>query len=758
MKNMLKFFMGLDGVISSTAFEIYDGLRRWWIAYSNWLLRFRITGIKRIIVDLLDDVATFGTVFALGIIAIALPTLKETDDIWNSGRRYAVTFTDSNGEIIGRRGVLQDDAIPLEEIPPHLVKAVLATEDIRFFQHFGVDVLGTARAMVANAKAQDVVQGGSTLTQQLAKNLFLSPERSLRRKVHEAFLALWIEARLSKAEILKMYLDRTYLGGGTYGMEAASQYYFGKSVRDVNLPEAAILAGLFKAPSSYAPHVNPEAAKNRSNVVLGRMLDVGYITQGELLEASRNTPQIIRHETTSNPDYFLDWAYKETLQLIDEYKLTDDYVVEVKTTIDLAMQKAAKEEITTTLTNEGPRYNATQAALVSMTPSGAVKAIIGGRDYEESQFNRATDALRQPGSSFKPFVYLAALLSGMKPETAIVDGPITIGNWSPKNYSNRYAGRTNLITALAKSYNTVPVRIMTQVGRKKIIDSAHLVGVQSEIMNVPAMVLGPSEITVLDITRGYATFANNGVISQPHTVLEMRRASGELIYSRERNAPKPKQVIPREVAADMNRMLGQVVTAGTARRADLGYTPVAGKTGTTQSYRDAWFVGFSGKLVTGVWYGNDDYSPTNNATGGSIPASTWKAFMLRADTAKAPVSLLGLPATAQHQAFLDANRNTLENVGGPEVQIAAIDPEAETTTDGSNVNPKDDAVVNVLRDMFTLFKKQETRVRVINTKRKTSNSGNNNVRIISSGGNGRKNNSAHRQQNAQRLRQLLQSR
>jgi penicillin-binding protein 1A len=489
-KPVIKFFRAVDSLVSSAVFETTDWLRRSWLAYSAFLLRFRITGLKRVVVDLADDMATFGMVIAVGIIALALPTLKETDDIWNAGRQYAVTFTDESGEIIGKRGVLQDDNIPLEDIPPHLVKAVLATEDIRFFQHFGVDVVGTMRAMVANAQAQGVVQGGSTLTQQLAKNLFLSPERSLRRKVHEAFLALWIEARLTKAEILKMYLDRTYLGGGTYGMEAAAQFYFGKSVRDVNLSEAAILAGLFKAPSSFAPHVNPQAAEQRARVVLGRMLDVGYITQGEFLDASRKPAQVVKNENYSSPDYFLDWAYKETLDIIERQGLSDDYVVEVKTTVDIEMQRAAREEINKTLAADGERYNASQAALVSMTPDGAIKAIIGGKDYEDSQFNRATDALRQPGSSFKPFVYLAALLEGYEPETRIVDGPISIGGWSPRNYSNRYAGRTNLMTALAKSYNTVPVRLMTQFGRKKIIDAARLAGVESRLQSIPSMPLG----------------------------------------------------------------------------------------------------------------------------------------------------------------------------------------------------------------------------------------------------------------------------
>ncbi len=755
LRKLFQFFMKLDELFSHYAFELYDGLRRGWIAYSCFLMRFRVTGIKRIVVDLLDDAATFGTVFALGVITVALPTLNETDDIWNSGRQYAVTFTDINGEIIGRRGVLQDDAIPLEEIPPHLIKAVLATEDIRFFQHFGVDVLGTLRAMIANARARDVVQGGSTLTQQLAKNLFLSPERSLRRKVHEAFLALWIEARLSKAEILKLYLDRTYLGGGTYGMEAAAQFYFGKSVRDVNLAEAAILAGLFKAPSTYAPHVNREAAIARASVVLGRMLSVGYITQGQLLAATQNPAKTIDNDIFASPNYFLDWAYKEMLAVMEEQNLTDDYVLEVKTTIDMAMQKAAKLETANMLATEGPRYNASQVALVSMTPSGAVKAIIGGNNYEESQFNRATDALRQPGSAFKPFVFLAALLDGMTPETSIIDGPISVGRWTPRNYSHRYAGRTNLITALAKSYNTVPVRIMVKIGRKKIIEAAKRVGVQAELQSVPSMVLGANGMTVLDITRGYATFANGGKLSNPHTVLEIRRASGEIIYNRRRHAPPSRQVIPETVAADLNRMMGQVIKTGTARRADLGYTPAAGKTGTTQSYRDAWFVGFTGKYVTGIWYGNDDYSPTNRATGGSIPARTWKAYMLRADRAKRPMPLLGLPVEESHFTFLENNRNTLDNIGGPELEVAAVQADEELQSEGSGDGSGEDAVVNVLRDMFTLFKNKDNKVRIVKTKRKKKARSTASTRRAEKK---RQRRTTVRKRNSKRLRDLLQSR
>ena len=380
-------------------FETWDCLKRGGSAYSSFLYRFRISGLKRIVVDLLDDGATFGMVVAFGLLAYALPPFSGTGDVWNRGREYAVTFTDANGEIIGRRGIRQDDAIPLEDIPPHMIKAVLATEDARFFEHFGVDVIGTLRAIAQNARANDVVQGGSSLTQQVAKNLFLSPERTIRRKVHEAFLSLWIEARLSKDEILKLYLDRSYLGGGNYGVEAAAQYYFGKSIRDVTLPEAAMLAGLFKAPSKYAPHANLEAARARANTVLYRMLDAGFITQGELLQARREPATVIPQEHHRQPRLVPRLGLSATRSPSStSSNITGDFVIEVKTTIDLQAAAAAQQIVNEMLDSRGREVSRRpRRAAVTMTPDGAVKAIVGGRDYEESQFNRATDALRQSG-------------------------------------------------------------------------------------------------------------------------------------------------------------------------------------------------------------------------------------------------------------------------------------------------------------------------------------------------------------------------
>lgn len=745
--------MTLDSFVSTGLFETYDGIRRGWAWYASWLERFRIRGLFRVFIDLVDDLATFGTVIALAILVFALPPFSGEGDIWNQRREFAVTFTDINGEIIGRRGIRQDDAIPLEDIPQSVIKAALATEDSRFYQHFGVDVQGTLRAMLANVRAQGVVQGGSTITQQLAKNLFLSPERSLQRKVHEAFLSLWIEARLTKNEILKLYLDRAYMGGGNYGVEAAAQFYFGKSIRDVTLPEAAMLAGLFKAPSKFAPHVNLEAAKARSNVVLYRMLDVGYISQGEMFEARRNPPKVIDQADYYSPDYFLDWAYREALKVVEGQGFDGDFVLEVKTTVDIALQKTAQKTVDDMLAQNAVRYAAKQAALVSMQPDGALKAIVGGRDYEKSQFNRATDALRQPGSSFKPFVYLAALRNGYTPQTVVYDKPVSIGSWQPKNYNRRYRGRTTLTNALARSYNTVPIHLMLAIGRKAIIETTKLAGMKSEIKPVPSLPLGTNEVTVMDITTGYATFANGGKQTKPYTVLEIRRPNGDLLYSREKNAPKPKQVFAEEQIADLNFMLNKVVETGTGRRSLLGFTPQAGKTGTTQSYRDAWFVGFTANFVTGVWFGNDNYSEMNRVTGGSLPAMTWKNFMLSAEKNKIAKGLPGVPLNGKYTKFASRSDGKLAIPSIPKPDAVFRRSGNGRGTDdilpGQNKkNGRDRPIVSVLQGMFGLFgnnrpraKSQRKRTRIFTRQKKTASKRQRAVR-----------------RNARRLRDLLESR
>ncbi len=747
--------MTLDSFVSTAVFETFDGIRRGWAWYASWLERFRIRGLVRIVVDLIDDLATFGTIIALAILVFALPPFSGEGDIWNQRREYAVTFTDINGEIIGRRGIRQDDAIPLEEIPQSVIKAALATEDSRFYHHFGVDIQGTLRAMVANARAQGVVQGGSTITQQLAKNLFLSPERSMQRKVHEAFLSLWIEARLTKNEILKLYLDRAYMGGGNYGVEAAAQFYFGKSIRDVTLPESAMLAGLFKAPSKFAPHVNPQAAKARANVVLYRMLDVGYISQGEMFEARRNPPKVINQADYYSPDYFLDWAYREALEVVEAHGFEGDFVLEIKTTVDINLQKHAQKTVDDMLEQNSVRYHAGQAALVSMHPDGALKAIVGGRDYEKSQFNRATDAMRQPGSAFKPFVYLAALRNGYSPKTVVYDKPVRIGSWQPRNYSHKYRGRTTLTNALTYSYNTVPVHLMLDIGRKTIIETTKLAGLKSEIKSVPSLPLGTNEVTVMDLTTGYATFANGGKQAKPYTVLEIRRPNGDLLYSRGKNAPEPKQVFAEERIADLNFMLNRVVEAGTGKRSLLGFTPQGGKTGTTQSYRDAWFVGFTAHYVTGVWFGNDNYSEMNRVTGGSLPAMTWKNFMLEAHKDTVAKGLTGVPLNGTYTKF--ASRSDGKFVIP---QIPKPDAEFRTSRQGlgtddvvifqpqSRKRRRNGPVVSILQDMFSLFGTNKPRIKRSSRSRSLFSPGKRRV--------SKRQRRARR--NAKRLRDLLETR
>jgi penicillin-binding protein 1A len=697
--SVIGFLWRLDAIVSTAVFETWDWIKRASSAYSAFVYRFRLRGIRRVFVDLLDDAVTFGVIFCFGLLAFALPPFSGTGDVWNRGRDYAVTFTDANGEIIGRRGIRQDDAIPLGEIPPNLIKAALATEDARFFQHFGVDVVGTLRAIVENARANDVVQGGSSITQQVAKNLFLSPERTIRRKVHEAFLSLWIEARLSKEEILKLYLDRSYLGGGNYGVEAASQFYFGKSVRDINLSESAMLAGLFKAPSKYAPHQNAEAARARTNTVLYRMLDSGFITQGELIQARREPAQVVPQNTADSPDWFLDWAYRDTLEVIEREKITGAYVLEVKTTIDIPLQSASQRLINEALIANGVNYDVSQAASVTMAPDGAVRAIVGGASYEQSQFNRATDALRQSGSSFKPFVYLAALLAGYTPDQIVVDGPVSVSDWSPKNYSGKYAGRTTLSNALAHSYNSIPVKLMIDIGRKSIIETAHRVGIKGELENWAPMVLGTSALSLMDLTTGYATFANSGKLSQPYAVLEIRKANGDILYSREEKAEMPRQVVPEEKIAELNSMLSAVVKTGTGRRADLGFAPQGGKTGTNQSYRDAWYIGFTANNVTGVWFGNDDFTPMNEVTGGLLPAPVWKEIMLVAERNFEPRGLAGIPFDETYALAAAKMREEMAAAMPP----AATDQQEIDDAAGMPVVAQSGDVSQVLKGMFNLF-------------------------------------------------------
>lgn len=633
--------LAIDSKLDSSVYGGWATLRRSWRAYSSFFTRFHLTGFRKLFNTMLSEGFNLGVAGMLVMLGLALPSFKiiQKGD-WLATGQYSVTMLDRYGNEIGHRGILHDDAVPIDELPDHLIKAVLATEDRRFFEHFGIDIIGTLRAIVTNIRADGVVQGGSSLSQQLAKILFLSSERTLDRKIKEAFLALWLENHYDKKEIMKLYLDRAYMGGGAHGVEAAAQLYFGKSARDVNLAEAAMMAGLFKAPTRYSPHANLPNARARANDVLDNMVEAGFMTEGQVHGARLNPAQPVDREGEFNvPEYFLDWAFDETQRLI---KGKGEFTLTVQTTIDMELQQTAEQAVSNILLpNRRPR-RVQEAALVSMTTDGAVRAMVGGQDYGESQFNRAVHAKRQPGSTFKPYVYLTALENGFTPSSRVVDFPVVCNRWSPKNYDRRYRGGMPLELALAKSINTIPVWLAKKVGHKKIVANTRKLGLKGVRPNC-TMPIGTAELSLLEHTGGYAGFASGGKRVRPFAVVEIRNSKGKTIYSRDRDEEKPEQIFDPQHIEMLNYMLGKVVSSGTGRRAILDFTYSAGKTGTGQNYKDAFFLGFTGQFVTGVWYGNDDSTPTNRITGGSLPAQTWHDYMIKAHRSMNIPQIPGMP-------------------------------------------------------------------------------------------------------------------
>jgi penicillin-binding protein 1A len=663
--NLKNFWLRLDAWVDSSVFRSAAGARESYERFSTFMDRFHVAGWRRWLNELVSEAATLGTAALVLMLALAVPAFRDTaDDDWLKKSELAVTFLDRYGNEVGTRGIRHNDSVPLDEFPDNLIKAVLATEDRRFYDHFGIDVAGIARAFVTNARAGGVVQGGSSLTQQLAKNLFLSNERTLDRKIKEAFLALWLEARLTKNEILKLYLDRAYMGGGAFGVDAAAQYYFNKSARDVDLAEAAMLAGLFKAPTKFSPNVNLPAARARANVVLDNLVDTGFMTEGQVFGARRHPATPVDRRDDRAPNYYLDWAFDQVKQLVDTFpKSMTERVFVVRTALDTNLQKAADAAVENSLRQYGQEYHAHQAAAVLMDTDGAVRAMVGGRDYGASQFNRATDAMRQPGSSFKPYVYATALEHGFKPSSIVVDAPICLGNWCPHNYGNSYGGSMTLITALTHSINTVAVRLSVSIGngnaklgRSKIIKTAHDMGITTPLPDTPSLPIGADAVTLLEHVGAYATFPNLGKAVKPHAVLEVRTGDGKLVWRYDRDGPKPRQVLPPQVAGDMIKMMNSVVENGTGRRARLDGIAAAGKTGTTNAYRDAWFMGYTGNFVCGVWFGNDDYTSTNRMTGGALPAMTWHGIMEYAHQGIEVKQLPGVavPPERQQPAVADA--------------------------------------------------------------------------------------------------------
>jgi penicillin-binding protein 1A len=694
-------WMALDSKLNSTLGESWSRIKDHWNAGSSYFARFQLVGWRRLLNEFASESLTMMFGGFVVLYGLALPAFQEFDESKFQTGKYAVTFLDVNGNEIGKRGILHNDAVPLDQIPDVLIKATLATEDRRFFEHYGIDVFGTLRALLTNVQANEVVQGGSTLTQQLAKNLFLSSERSLQRKIKELFLAFLLESRYSKRQILKLYFDHAYMGGGTFGVEAASQYYFGKSVRDINMAEAAMLAGLFKAPTKYSPLVDLAASRARTNQVLDNLVEAGYYTAGQVHAARMNPAKIVESRPSSSPDWFLDWAYEEVQRLAEG---KGQYVLTARTTIDLTLQRQAEEALNAALKRNGKTDHFDSGAIVVMEPDGKVRAIVGGPDYGESQFNRATHAKRQPGSSFKVYVYATALENGFTPDTIVRDMSRSCGRWTPSNYGGRGGSgmRLPLWQALARSLNTVATELSFVVGRDKVIDMTKRLGIEG-VKKTCSMALGDGGLTVLEHTAGFATFANDGRSARPYGILDITTSKGDLLYSRERDEPPPKQVVSKKVAEEMNVMLNRVVTEGTAGRANLDFTNVAGKTGTSTGPKDAWFIGFTGKYVCGVWVGNDDNRPMRaGVTGGHQAAPIWHDLMTVAHT---DMNIPTIPGLVPHPRQVEEQQRLAALKAA---QIAAgLEPAASKSADSKGGSIMPDKTRAVLKTLVSALRKAE---------------------------------------------------
>jgi penicillin-binding protein 1A len=585
-----------------------------------------------------------------------------------------------DGSVLAVRGEMAGDNVALKSLPRYLPQAFIAIEDRRFYSHYGIDPLGIARAAVANILHRGVSQGGSTLTQQLAKNLFLTQERTLQRKLQEVELAFWLEHKYSKNEILELYLNRVYFGSGAYGVDAAAQRYFGKPAKAVTLAESAMLAGLVRSPSRLAPNRNPEGAASRARVVLGAMADAGFITASQAKAAIANPSYAMRPPSAGTVNYVADWIGEVLDDLIGQV----DRNIVVETTIDPKLQGEAEAALIDELAAKSGKFNVSQGALVTMTPDGAVRAMVGGRNYAESQFNRAVTARRQPGSAFKPFVYLTAIEQGLTPQTIRQDAPINIKGWRPENYGHEYFGAVTLTQALSMSLNTVAVRLGMEVGPQNVVRTAHRLGIASKLEANASIALGTSEVSLLELTGAYAPFANGGRSVAPYVITRIRTAAGKVLYARN-EAARAQVIDPRSVAM-MNAMMSETLRSGTARKADIAGWPAAGKTGTSQDFRDAWFIGYTARFVTGVWFGNDDNAPTKKATGGGLPVEVWSRLMRAAHQG---IAVAGLPGMGRGGGGGGGfSGGVAEGAGGPvaaeraPLTRAAVRPEAEAGLDG----------------------------------------------------------------------------
>ena len=549
-------------------------------------------------------------------------TMPDIEQAIMRTRQPSTTITAENGNEIQSFGSVYSSIIMPDDLPKYVSQAIVATEDRRFYEHFGFDIISFTRAMAVNVMHRHYVQGGSTITQQVAKNLFLTPQKNIKRKVQELLLAFWLEHKFTKDQILALYMNRVYLGNGTYGIESAANKYFQKTSNDLNLREAAILAGMLKAPSRYNPIASKERANERAKIVLQNMVKADLITEAQMKQAlnMRLGPEV--SDKVNGGKHFADWVYKDVNEILGERE-EDVYV---HTTLDQDIQESA-EKVLDEAIKANKHRNVTQGAIVVMDKDGAVRAMVGGVSYDKSQFNRATLALRQPGSAFKPFVYLTALQQGFTPDDKITDSSIQIGKWRPENIDKKYHGEVTLREALRQSYNLATIDLAEKVGRRSIIANAKKMGITTPLVNDATLSLGTSEVKVIDMAAAYATIANGGYAVWPYGILEIFSRDGYERYMRQ--ADSPRRILDAKSVASLTQMLEDVVNKGTGKRAKLPFF-AAGKTGTSQDFRDAWFAGFTGKYVCVVWVGNDDNSPMRGVTGGTLPAEIWRRVMIKA--------------------------------------------------------------------------------------------------------------------------------
>ena len=615
----------------------------------------------------------WGVIFGAIFWSHFLSDLPDVRDLLTAPNARDVTILDDHDRLVARRGLTQGATVRVEDLPAYVPNAFIAIEDRRFRSHIGIDPIGMARAGVENMMAGHVVQGGSTLTQQLAKNLFLDPGRTFDRKIQEAMLALYLESRYSKNQILTLYLNRVYFGAGVFGIEAAAEKFFGKHANELGLTEAAMLAGSVKAPARFNPLADADASLARASVVLRAMQDSGFITEAVRLQAQATRPRIVTSSGTPDSGYFTDWVLAQLNGILGHDAGHD--AVTVETSFDLGTQDLAERAVAQGLAAEGEKIHASQAALVSMTPDGAIRAMVGGRSYAQSSFNRAADAVRQPGSAFKPFVYLTAFEHGRTPDDIMHDGPVDIHGWKPSDFEGEYKGDITLTEAFAESSNTVAAQLTDQLGPKEVASTARRLGITTPLEEVASLALGTSGVTPLELTGAYVPFANGGNGIIPFAIIRVRSRAGKILYERKPGGLGAVMSPANNVA--MTRLMVQTVLTGTGKAARLAERPSAGKTGTTQDFHDAWFVGFTADLVTGVWVGNDNSQPMKKATGGGLPAHVFHAFMEDAEQGLPVRPLIGseLVAAATDQPPTPAIAAASPAEPAPPVPAAAAKPQ-----------------------------------------------------------------------------------